>query len=193
MWLVITQRCTNASVSGSAPAKAPNTDLNLAADAVNDLITLVWLYQIYIKNIIRLFFFFWKLHSKSTCSEIWGGTLNGHDASAYKCFFLLRNTEADFHPQWPFSSPFVWSCGFVSTQVWFIYLMPFYIIMYMIHESSKLYSCIYKSLSLQKQTINHTEKNIENFVLHTCLGIKHQSIWNNVKSKSSIWNKQQSS
>ncbi len=28
-------------------------------------------------------------------SEIWGGTLNGHDASAYKYFFLLRNTEAN--------------------------------------------------------------------------------------------------
>ncbi len=66
-------------LSWLSASQSANADLNLSTDAVNDLITPVWLCQIY-KNMIRFFLSFgsWNL-------RIWGKrvTLNGHDASGY--------------------------------------------------------------------------------------------------------------
>ncbi len=64
VWLVIMQRCKNASVSGSAPASELKLEFSgWWFDALNDLITSVIVSNI---KMIRLFFVFWKLHSKCT-------------------------------------------------------------------------------------------------------------------------------
>ncbi len=74
------QHCKNASVSGSAPASKSWFEFSSwFHEALNDLITQVWLYQI--KNILFcLFFVFWKLHTKST----WLKNLRGHVISNNK-------------------------------------------------------------------------------------------------------------
>ncbi len=62
-----------------AQRQPANTDLNLAADDRRaERFNHTGVIVSNIENIIRLFFVFWKLHSKSTWLK------NGHDASVWK-------------------------------------------------------------------------------------------------------------
>ncbi len=76
-----------ASVSGSAPASERKFEFSSWwYDALNDLITPVWLYYIQ-KILIGYFLSFGSCIQNPLGSKIWGGTcpltLNGHDASVY--------------------------------------------------------------------------------------------------------------
>ncbi len=87
------QRCSNASVL--AQSQPVNTDLNLAADdRRTERSNHAGVIVLNIEKHNRLFFVFWKLHSKSTWLKNLRGhvplTLNGHDASACRSSFVLK-------------------------------------------------------------------------------------------------------
>ncbi len=79
------QRCKNAFVSGSAPASECRFEFSSWwYDTLNALITPVWL-----KTLIGYFLSFGSCIQNPLGSKIWGGTLNGHDASAWEPKILL--------------------------------------------------------------------------------------------------------